>query len=103
MPEDAVTPRHLHEGCAPPAIEMFGGYNGGFLGDTWEWSIPQNFGNVSVCPSVPIAGLTCTATVALTYSVPVVTTFGATTVVVQGTTGSDFSLANSSCTGTCWH
>ncbi|HEV2279211.1 MAG TPA: choice-of-anchor D domain-containing protein [Acidobacteriaceae bacterium] len=86
--------------AAQSQVLIFGGYNGGFLGDTWEWSTPQNFGNVSVCPSGPVSGLTCTTTVALTYSVPVTTSFGATTVTVQGTSVSDFSLVNSTCTGT---
>ena len=67
--------------------------------DTWEWGLPANFGNVNVCPSGQTSPAPCSNTLALTYNVPG-TDFGTTSVLTQGASGLDFSLASgNTCTG----
>ena len=84
-------------------VVIFGGFAGGFPGgnDTWEFGPPQNFGNINVCPSGQSTPAPCSNTLTLTYNVATTTDFGAPSVVTQGATGLDFSLASgSTCTGT---
>jgi hypothetical protein len=76
---------------------LFGGLNGTTgTNDTWGLGIPQNFGNVNVCPTGQSTPAPCNNTMTLTYSVSGATYFGAPQIVVQGAAGNDFTLASGS-------
>jgi sugar lactone lactonase YvrE len=87
--------------AAQQQMVLFGGFDGNSPGDgdTWEYGPPQNFSNVNVCPPTASPTPSCTNELTLTYSVPVVTTFGTPKVVVQGAASNDFTLASNGCTG----
>lgn len=92
--------------AAQSQVLIFGGFNGSFLPDTWEWSTPQNFGNVNVCPSGASTPAPCNKTLTLTYSAPSATIVGSVQVVTQGTAGLDFTMPSYNCavspgTSTC--
>jgi uncharacterized protein (DUF2345 family) len=100
-PSGRVVPNGMTYDAAQGQLVLFGGYNGGQLDDTWVWEQPGNFGNINVCPAGHTAPAPCSNTLALTYNIATTTTFGATQVVTQGTTGLDFTLSSgSTCTGT---
>ncbi len=76
-------------------------YDGtGQVSDTWEWGLLGNFGNVNVCPSGQTSPAPCSSTLTLTYNLATNTTFGVIQAVTQGTTGLDFTISESTCTGT---
>src|SRR5579863_4968210 len=83
-------------------VVMFGGYgNSGTLGDTWTWGPPQNFGNISYCPSGGLNPPPCSNTLTLTYNFASTVTLGTPQVLTQGVSGLDFTQASGgSCTGT---
>ena len=63
--------------------------------------VPQNFGNVNVCPAGQSTPTPCSATFALTFNMTATTNIGAIQVVTQGIGGLDFSLGSgSTCNGT---
>ena len=70
-------------------------------GDTWEFGLPGNFGNVNVCPSGATTPSPCSKTVSFTYTVTTPVTFRTPQVLTQGTSGLDFTLntTGTSCTG----
>ena len=68
--------------------------------DTWEFGLPQNFGNINVCPSGQSTPVPCSITLALTFNFPVTSTISSINVVTQGATGLDFKQANGgNCSG----
>jgi hypothetical protein len=100
-PSGRYAPKTLTYDAPHGQVVLFGGYNGNQLDDTWTWDLSTNFGNVNVCPSGHTTPAPCSRTHALTYNIPVTTTFGTTQVVTQGTPGLDFKLGSgSTCTGT---
>ena len=62
--------------------------------DTWEFGLPQNFGNINVCPASQSTPAPCSTTLALTFDFAVTTTINSINVVTQGATGLDFKQAN---------
>ncbi len=82
-------------------IVLFGGYNGSDdFADTWTFGLPQNFGNVNVCPAGHSTPAPCSNTLSLTYIFSTTTTLGTPQVVTQGATGLDFTQANGgNCSG----
>jgi sugar lactone lactonase YvrE/uncharacterized protein (DUF2345 family) len=89
--------------AAQGQLILFGGADSSTVfNDTWYWGLPQNFGNINVCPSGQSTPAPCSDTIALTYNVATTTTFGTTPqVVTQGASGLDFTLASgNTCMGT---
>ena len=80
---------------------LFGGVdNSTDYTDTWAFGLPQNFGNINVCPSSQSTPAPCSTTLALTFNFPVTTTINSINVVTQGATGLDFKQANGgNCSG----
>ena len=103
-PQNSPTGRYASNAITYDAAQgqvlLFGGLDSSQeFNDTWVWGLPGNFGNVNVCPSGQTTPAPCSETLALTFNVPG-KNFGATTVLTQGTTGLDFSLASgNTCTG----
>ena len=109
-PANNPSPRYFTQDMVYDAARgqmlMFGGFNfnnsPAVFGDTWEFGLPGNFGNVNVCPVGQVSPNGCGNTLTLTYSLPAATTtnFGATQVVTQGNGNLDFTLAaGGTCTG----
>ncbi len=82
----------------------FTGATGGNVenNDILSWTFtPQSFGNVNVCPSGAATPAPCSNTIPVTFSVPAGTTINSVSVLTQGASGLDFSLASpGTCTGT---
>ena len=76
-------------------VVMFGGYSGGnAFSTTWVWGLPQNFGNIDVCPSGQSTPAPCSVTLPLTFSFAQPSTIVSVNVVTQGANGLDFSKAS---------
>ncbi len=88
--------------AAQGQLIFFGGLDSSQqFSDTWEFGLPQNFGNINVCPSGQISPAPCSSTLTLTYNVATTATFNPTQVVTQGISNLDFKLASGgTCTGT---
>ena len=99
-PSGRDVPNGMEYDPATNQVVLFGGYASNQYSDTWTFGLPGNFGNVNVCPVGAATPAPCSSTVAFTYHIASTTTFGQTQVVTQGTTGLDFLLGSSTCTGT---
>jgi hypothetical protein len=62
--------------------------------DTWEFGLPQNFGNINVCPSGQTSPAPCSITLPLTLSFAQPSTILSINVVTQGAPSLDFTQAN---------
>ncbi|HTA78263.1 MAG TPA: kelch repeat-containing protein, partial [Terracidiphilus sp.] len=101
-------PNGMTYAVAQDQVILFGGFSMDgqattVFGDTWEWSPPQNFGSVNVCPSGQTTPAPCSETVSLTYGVSVDTNFGTPQILTQGAAGLDFHFptpGNNTCSGT---
>jgi hypothetical protein len=100
-PSGRYAPNAMTYDAARAHVLLFGGLGTSQTSDTWLWGAPGNYGNVNVCPSGQSTPAPCSKTLSFTYNIGTTTTFGATQIVTQGTSGLDFSLGSSStCTGT---
>jgi len=86
------------------AFVGFTGATGGSVenNDILSWTFtPQSFGDINVCPSGATTPAPCSNTIPVTFSVPAGTTINSVSVLTQGVSGLDFSLASAgTCTGT---
>jgi sugar lactone lactonase YvrE len=108
LPTVSPSARELTENLvydtARSQVLLFGGANFGAgtntLGDTWEFGIGGNFGNVNVCQAGATTPAPCSKTISFPVTVPGSQNFGTPQVVTQGSTGLDFTLnSGSTCTG----
>ena len=85
------------------AYAGFTGATGGSVenNDILSWTFtPQSFGTINVCPG-PTSPAPCSNTLPETFSVPAGTTISSVSVLTQGVSGLDFSVASpGTCTGT---
>src|SRR6185437_7960793 len=75
------------------------------IAETWTFALPQNFGNINVCP-VGAGPQPCNSTMPLVFNFTASsTTIGSIQIVTQGVGNLDFTLANTAgttCSGSTW-
>jgi hypothetical protein len=99
-PSGRYAPNGMTYDSGHSQVVLFGGLGNTQTNDTWVFGVPGNFGNVNVCSAGATTPVPCSETLAFTYNVASTTTFSPAQVVTQGTSGLDFTLASSTCTGT---
>ena len=105
-PAGRYAPNAIAYDAAQNQMLLFSGQSSTVYDDTWTFGLPDNFGNINVCPSGGPTQPPCNSTMALNFGFSATsTTVGSVKVVTQGQSNLDFNVANTAgtnCGGNTW-